>query len=116
MKFSELVKRWGDGWKGRAIDEYGNEWDFLNNEIAVPEQYITKTEQKLKAFSIINDGWELVPQPVTLTEAANSGKLVKPNVNGRLEYKLLDFWLRYLAENFYGDRLKLLNGEWYIEP
>jgi hypothetical protein len=65
VKFSELVKKWEDGWKGRAIDEYGNEWDFLNNEIAVPEQYITKTEQRLKAFSIVNDGWELVPQPVT---------------------------------------------------
>ena len=56
-----------------------------------------------------------LPKPVLFMEAVNSGKLIKPNVNDNLEYKLVSFWLNYLAENTYGDRSKLINGTWYIE-
>ena len=59
---------------------------------------------------------EPLPQPVTFMEAVNSGRLIKPNENNVFVYKLLCFWLDYLANNANGDRTNLINGGWLIEP
>jgi hypothetical protein len=51
MKFSELVKKWEDGWRGIAIDSDDVEFDFTGTyadriDFLVNEEWTIKEEEK----------------------------------------------------------------------
>lgn len=64
MRFSEVVKKWEDGWRGIAIDSAEEEWDFTDNI------WLSMPDDECNIITKINEEWtikEEKKEPVNIT-------------------------------------------------
>lgn len=77
MRFSEIIKKWENGWRGIAVDSYGNDFDFTKETLSTADilndtiDVITYVDEKWS----IKEEKRLEPLTVTINATINADSL-----------------------------------------
>jgi hypothetical protein len=112
MKFSELISKWENGWRGKAKDARGEIWEF-SGSMRVPKR---ETNSQPLYVTHVDENWTVVQRPVTFMEAMNSSINDRVNIYPEGEKpSTLAHWTNSFTRITAKDLQKMLNGKWYIE-
>jgi hypothetical protein len=111
MKFSELVKKWELGWRGKAEDVRSEIWDF-SDSIRIP---IREADSKPSYITRVGENWTIIQQSVTFLEAVKAyseGKTIRYELDGCYR-EFCPCGLKNAKASFLTQ--EILNGKWFIE-
>jgi hypothetical protein len=94
MRFSEVVKKWEDGWRGIAIDSDKYEWDFTTNYLERPDTDIDIITQIGEEWTIKEEKKEPITLVMNVTINQDSINDVKKVIN-ELQEKLQNLKINF---------------------